>query len=89
MADDDAVPSGPFPRFTLIFCTLGEHANARVAAFADGREAAEHARLRLQRLPERWCSVVVAAGADRELVFVGCWDRGPDGGLTWEDASVA
>jgi len=89
MPEDETDAAGPFPLYTLIFCTLSEHAISRAAAFPDAAAAAEHARRRLLRLPEVWCSVVIARGVEGDLAFAGCWDRDADGALTWEDASVA
>ena len=82
---------GPFPLYSLIFCTgTDEGASTRVAAFPDDAAASDHARLRLLRLPEDYVSVVVAQGSMSDcLSFVGAWDRDLDGALRWEAASLA
>lgn len=79
---------GPFPQYTLIFCRNDEHADAKIAAFADQAEAAEHARLRLLARPDEWISVMLAHGVDEHVAFVGSWDRDHEGALRWKDASL-
>lgn len=51
-----------YPLFTFIVCRADETAVTVRAAFPDAAEAAEHGRMKLQRLPPDWTGVVVARG---------------------------
>lgn len=82
---------GPFPLYTFIFCTADERGVTKSAAFPSDGEAIEHGRLRLMATPHLWMSVVVLVGDGdgADVEFVGAWDRGPQGALTWEAASLS
>lgn len=80
---------GPFPQYQLIFCRGDEEATTKIVSFADDVEVSEHARVRLLKLPDVWVSVVIARLGDEVFEFIGAWDRGHDGSLTWEAASLA
>jgi hypothetical protein len=79
------VTDGPYPYYTLIYCTADGAGFPAVSAFPDDQTAIAHARERLARESlDHLVAVVVGRGPEHDFALVGAWACDSRGRLTWD-----